>query len=136
MRFGGVALAFVMAGACSEPKSAGLRVPLPEGWAASEGAPGVLRVGPRGRAVLTLERRAARLPTVEVLRAAVEAENGVVVRAVGDPGSTGVRYTRGSSAGLLVVRTLESGKVLLCASTPEASELDFDPAETLCAQVR
>ena len=59
-----------------------------------------------------------------------------MVRAAGDSGSTGLRYTRGSSAGLLVVRTLEKGKVLLCASTLEARELDFDPAETLCAQVR
>jgi len=137
VRFGWVVLA-VMAGACAESKSPprGLRVPLPDGWVANPGAPGVLQVGPKGRAVLTLERRSAKLPTVETLQAAVEAEGAVVVRGGGAVDSTTVRYSRASALGLLTVRTLENGALLLCASTPEAKQDELDSADTLCAAVR
>lgn len=137
MRFGWVVLA-AMAGACSDvkPSPRGLRVPLPEGWVANAAAPGVLKVGPKGRVVLTLERRTAGLPSVEALKAAVEAEGGVVARASGGVDATTVRYIRTSAEGLLTVRTLENGVLLLCASTPEAGHDDLEPADTLCAAVR
>ena len=127
-----------MAGACSEakPSPRGLRVPLPDGWVANPAAPGVLSVGPKGRVVLTLERRSATLPSLASLEAAVEAEGGVVVRGAGAGDSTMVRYTRSSVAGLLLVRILENGALLLCASTPEAELDDLEAAENLCAAVR
>jgi hypothetical protein len=138
VRFGWVVLA-VLVGACSESKSSaprGLRVPLPDGWAANAGASGVLKVGPKGRVVLTLERRTAALPSIEALKAAVEAEGAVVVRGAGAADSTTVRYTKPSAAGLLAVRTLENGVLLLCASTPEAALEELEAAESLCSAVR
>ncbi len=137
MRFGWVALA-VLAGACAETRSSpprGLRVPLPDGWVANASAGGVLRVGPKGRVVLTLERRSASLPSLETLKAAVEAEGGVVVRAGNAVDSTTVRYTK-PAPGLLTVRTLENGGLLLCASTPDATQEELDDAEALCGKVR
>lgn len=137
MRVGWLVLA-VMAGACTESKPAaprGLRVPLPEGWVAIAGAPGVLTVGPKGRAVLTLERRTAPLPTVEALKAAVEAEGAVVLHAGGAVDSTTVRFTK-PAPGLLTVRTLENGALLLCASTAQAEADELDAADTLCGSVR
>lgn len=98
--------------------------------------PGVLSIGPKGRVVLTLERRSGALPSPGSLQAAVEAEGGVVVRADGAGDSTRVRYTRLLAAGLLSVRVLENGALLLCASTPEAEPEDFEAAENLCAAVR
>jgi hypothetical protein len=137
VRWGWLVLA-VLAGACRETKSSprGLRVPLPDGWVANAGAGGVLLVGPKGRGVLTLERRTATLPTVDALKAAVEAEGAVVVRASGAIEATTLRYTRPTAAGLLSVRTLENGVLLLCASTPSAGEEDLEAAETLCEGVR
>lgn len=124
---------------CSEAKTPpprGLRVPLPEGWVATAGGAGVLLVGPKGRAVLTLERRAVALPSLEVLTGAIEAEGGSVVRASGAADSTLVRYSRPPKSGLLVVRTLEGGAQLFCASTPSAESSELDAAESLCAGVR
>lgn len=113
-------------------------MPLPEGWVANAGAgaTGVLLVGPKGRGVLTLERRSAKLPTVDALSAAVQAEGCVVVRGTGSADSSAIRYTRPLAAGLLLVRTLEDGALLLCASTLSAEEEDLDAAERLCAGVR
>lgn len=129
----------VVVGACSESKSPpprGLRVPLPEGWAAVAGAPGELQVGPKGRVVLTLERRSVPLPAVETLTEAVEAEGGSVVRASGSVEATTVRYAKPSGSGLLAVRSLENGALLLCASTPKAEAGELDTAEALCSGVR
>ena len=111
-------------------------MPLPEGWVATAGGPGVLLVGPRGRAVLTLERRAVALPSLEMLIGAIEAEGGSVVRASGAADSTLVRYARPPKSGLLVVRTLEGSARLFCASTPSAESSELDAAESLCAGVR
>lgn len=137
MRFCWLVLA-ALAGACSDAKPVprGLRVPLPDGWTANAAASGVLSVGPKGRVVLTLERRTAVLPSVEALREAAEAEGAVVVRGSGSADSTTLRYAKASAYGLLTVRTLESGAQLLCASTPEAEEDELESAETLCAGVR
>src|SRR3954464_8708586 len=99
-------------GACSESKgpARALRVPLPEGWVATSGSGGVLRVGPKGRAVLSLERRSAVLPTLESLRAAVEAEGASVTKSAETADSTAVRYARpGAAEGLLATHTLEGG---------------------------
>jgi hypothetical protein len=132
-----VALA-VLAGACTETKSSpprGLRVPLPDGWVANADTGGVLKVGPKGRVVLTLERRSAPLPTLEVLKAAVETEGAVVIRAGNAADSTTVRYAKSAPA-FLTVRTLENGALLLCASTPAATQEELELAEALCADVR
>ncbi len=125
------------AGACSETKSSprGLRVPLPEGWVANAGAPGALAVGPNGRVVLTLERRSAQLPSLEALKAAVESEGGVVVRASSSAEGASVRYAKAEPA-MISMRVLEGGVLLLCASTPDAAPEELDAAEALCEAVR
>ncbi len=129
----------LIASGCTESKTPqrGLRVPLPDGWVANAGLAGVLMVGPKGRVIVTLERRSAQLPSLEVLTVAVEAEGGSIVRAASALDSLSVRFAKPpSSMGLLVVRTLENGALLLCGSTPHAAVADLDPAEALCAGVR
>jgi hypothetical protein len=129
----------VAAGACSEPKPAtrGLRIPLPEGWVASPTAAGVLRVGPKGRAVLTLEKRAAALPSLEALEAAVVAEGAAVTHAEANASRILLRYARPDSAeALLAARLLEPGMLLLCASTVETEAEELDAAQALCGNVR
>lgn len=137
MRCGWVVLA-LGTWACSEtkPSPRGLRVPLPFGWVGTEGGSGILRVGPVGRAVLTLERRSAKLPSADALKAAVEAEGGSVVYAGGELDSITVRYTKAPARGLLRARTLEDGALLLCASTPEAAPEELEAVDTLCTQIR
>ena len=95
----------------------------------------MLKVGPKGRVVLTLERRSAPLPTVDALKAAVEAEGAVVVRAGGTIDAIGVRYTR-PAPGMLTVRTLEYGALLLCASSPGVVPEELDALDALCTGVR
>ena len=131
--------ALVWASACSEPKppARGLRIPLPEGWVATPGGAGVLLVGPKGRQVMSLERRTAALPTLNALRGAVEAEGASVTHANGTPMTTSVRFSKPDAPeGLLTVRTLDPGVVLLCASTSEAEASELEAAQTLCGAVR
>lgn len=109
-------------------------MPLPEGWVATASEGGVLAAGPKGRVVVTLERRPGPLPTLEVLTAAVEAEGGEVVRGSGATDAISVRYHKGNAA-FLAVRTLEGG-LLLCASTPMLQAAELEAAETLCEGVR
>ena len=111
-------------------------MPLPDGWVASAGAPGVLMVGPKGRVVLTLERRSAAIPSLELLTAAVEAEGGANVTAAVSSDEAVVRYAKAASSGLLQVRTLENGVLLLCASTPQAGPGELEAAQALCTGVR
>jgi hypothetical protein len=111
-------------------------VPLPEGWAASAGPAGVLEVGPKGRVLVTLERRAGSQPSLDLLKEAVEAEGATVAQAAGAAQSCSLRYRKGVAEGLLCVRTLETGLLLLCASTPAADGADLDAAQTLCAGAR
>lgn len=134
-----LALLVAWAGACSDSKVSprGLRVPLPDGWVATPGAPGVLQVGPKGRVVVTLERRTAALPTLNALRAAVEVEGAAVTGAAGTPFKSVVRYGKSEAgSGLLAVHILETGVVLLCASTPAAEPAELDSVQALCAGVR
>jgi len=138
VRLGWVLLA-ALAGACSEakvPPARGLRVPLPDGWTASPGASGVLKVGPGGRGVATLERSAAPLPSMEALKTAVEAEGAVVASVVGAADSRVLRYSREGRGGLLVVRTLEPGVLLLCATTPEVAPEELEATQALCGKAR
>jgi len=129
-------LAACVASACAEPKPVprGLRVPLPDGWVATASGGGELAAGPKGRVVMTLERRPGPLPTLEVLTSAVEAEGGDVVRGSGATDAISVRYQKGA-LGFLAVRTLEGG-LLLCASTPMLEPAELEAAEALCGSVR
>lgn len=130
-------LLFVSACSGGKPAARGLRVPLPDGWAATPGAPGVLQVGPKGRVVVTLERRSAPLPAVAVLAAAVQAEGATVTHSEEIPGRALVRYAKsGAPEALLAVRTLEPGVLLLCASTPGAELEELESSLALCAAVR
>ncbi len=138
MRFVWVVLV-VVAGACSEPKPAprGLRIPLPDGWVASPGASGALRVGPKGRAVLTLEKRTAAVPSLDALKAAVETEGASVTHAEATPQRTQVRYAKpGTPEAVLAVRLLEPGVLLLCASTSDAEAEELEAGLALCSGVR
>lgn len=140
MRAGASAWAFVLlaAAACTEPKgprATALRVPLPDGWVARANASGTLEVGPKGRVVLTLDRKTGALPAAEVLRAAVESEGGGVVDAATATDAVQVRYTKGGRTGLLMVRPLEGQALLLCATTPEATADELAPSVALCGQV-
>lgn len=139
MRRGWWLFAALAAGACTEAKSArpaGLRVPLPEGWVATATASGVLEVGPKGRVVATLERRVAPRVPVEELSRAVESEGGAVVSAASSEDSVRVRYTRGATSGLLLVRPLDEKALLLCATLAVATPAEIDAAESMCGQTR
>lgn len=138
MKLAWVALLVTLTGCPdAKPGARGLRVPLPEGWAATPGGSGILHVGPKGRVVLTLERRSLALPTLNALENAVEAEGAAVTHAEATPMRTLVRYAKADAPeGLLAVRTLEPGVVLLCASTVAAEADELDAAQTLCSGVR
>ena len=112
-----------------------LRVPLPDGWVARAAPSGALEAGPKGRVVLTLDRRTGALPAVDALSAAVEEAGGAVVASSATGEAVRIRYTKGDTIGLLVVRPLEGGALLLCASAPAATPDELDASEALCGQV-
>lgn len=127
----------MLAGACPDPnRPRGLRVPLPEGWVATASSAGALRVGPKGRVVLSLERRAGPLPSLSVLDAAIVAEGGAVVEGSSGPEGISIHYRKGERTGLLMVRPLEPGTLVLCASEPDASAAELAIVQTLCLEVR
>ena len=139
MRWFWIALLLLGVSACSQnkPASRGLRVPLPEGWTATPNAAGVLQAGPKGRAVLTLERKTAPLPALETLEAAVEAEGAAVTHAEASAAAVVVRFSRaGNPEALLMARPLTEGVVLLCATTLAAEAPELELGQTLCAGVR
>ena len=125
--------------ACTEARSPprGLRVPLPEGWVAIPAGSGMLQVGPKGRVVLTLERRPGALLSLNALRGAVESEGASITQANGSASSTSVRYSKpGAPEAMLTVRALEPGVLLLCASTGQTEPSELDAAQTVCGGVR
>jgi hypothetical protein len=108
---------------------------MPEGWVARPLAAGELGIGPKGRVVMTLERRAA-MPTLAALQQAVEAE-GAQLLSFTDTAGLALRYGLDAGAlGLLAVRPLDGGAALWCATTPEARAEELDAAAAACAAVR
>ena len=130
---------------CACPEKAvsargGLRVPLPPGWVADENKPGLLRAGPRGRPLLTLEHRGdAPLPGPEQLEAVLEGQGARLVAVRRDASSVTARYRleAGPSEALAFVgaRRLE-GRLFLCASAPEASEGELLISEGICRDLK
>jgi hypothetical protein len=122
--------------ACPEPKPApsGLRVPLPEGWVATAAGTG-LTVGPRGRVVVTLERRSGEVPLASELRDAVKDEGATEVLLDEGEGYAAVRYRLGPTRdGFLAARRV-GPRTVFCASTARASPTDVDDGLALCRQV-
>ncbi|MBL8922619.1 MAG: hypothetical protein JNJ54_27465 [Myxococcaceae bacterium] len=118
---------------CSEKPAApvGLRVPLPDGWAATPTGGG-LSVGPRGRVVTTLELRGGAVPRAAELGQAATAEGASNVLMDEGEGFAVARYTLADRRdGFLAVKRVGS-RTVWCASTANASVNEVDDGVALC----
>jgi hypothetical protein len=141
-RWAGAALAAALAlSACPEPakppvRPAGLKLHLPDGWAAHPAPDEVLEVvAPGGRLVMTLKLEAdAPLPQAAELEAAVGKGGGVPLGTLALPDGYLVHFRVSLGAeGVLGVRRL-AGHRLLCASEPLAAQTEVKTVAGLCTE--
>lgn len=123
--------------ASPEPPSR-LRVPRPEGWAATPAAGGGLQVGPQGRVVLQLESSERALPTLEALAAAVGAEEVEVLQKESNESFVGVRYSMAVAGvrqeAFLGVRRV-GAVTIWCSTVGGARVEEVEQAMTVCRSV-
>lgn len=144
MRWPVLLAALLLAGCPDEKKQppragrAGLRVPLPDGWAAVP-VGDRLEAGPLGHPAVLLESREAALPSVEALVDAV-ARDGVRMTSQESNGLfVAVSYLLSVDAGAglaAFVAVKRSGaKVVWCSSAPAGRPEDLAAALALCRDV-
>jgi len=128
----------------------GVKVPVPDGWAAQVGADGSLRAGPPGHAVLRIEPRpgeGAALPTpralAEALKGALHESRFILISETKQEDASIIVYlitprgrndagAAGESPGMLGAKRI--GKDLYaCSSIPGASDDEADQAALACA---
>ena len=130
----------VLATACTSPAPpeaprSGLRVPLPEGWAA-RAASGGLEVGPEGRVVLHLESNERPFPAPDVFFGALARESVEIVQKESMDSFVGARYSVvGEDAverdGFLGVRRTGQ-RTVWCATSSNARSDEVEAAMTVC----
>jgi hypothetical protein len=130
----------VLAEACSGPaqphvRPTGLKVPLPEGWAARAAKDDVLEVTVEGRVVMSFKLEPdAPLPQAQELEAAVVKAGGESLGTLPLPDGLLVRFRVAFGAeGVLGARRL-AGHRLLCASEPQAMQGELKTVARLCSE--
>lgn len=139
-------LSALLLGGCSEPSGKpnvtpaaearpGLRVPMPDGWAARANGAG-LEVGPQGRVVLHLESTAREFPAPELFFTAIEGETVDITQKESIDDFLGARYSvKGDDrvvrdAFLGVRKTGE--RTVWCSTSANARRDEVDAAMTVC----
>jgi hypothetical protein len=116
-------------------KPGGLKVPLPDGWKASAGDDGVLRVKTEGREVMTMVVRAdSALPATDALEGAVAEGGGESLGALALPDGVLLRFRVATGAeGVLGVRRF-GGRRLLCSSEPQVQQAELKTVAQMCSE--